>query len=184
MLSVSESRAAAATVGVPEVLADLSVFRVLLQHPPLARWFADFLLGLLGRGRLDARLRELVIMRLGWATCSVYEWTQHWRIALGAGVDAGDLLAVRDWRSADRFGPAERAVLAATDETLDSGTVSAETWQECARHVSGEPQTLLELVAAIGLWRMVSGVLRTLEIPLEDGVDGWPPDGVAPGVVN
>ena len=64
---------------------------------------------------LDARLRELVIMRIGWATGSVYEWTQHWRVALQLGVDEADVLAVRDWRSSDRFGPVERAVLAYTD---------------------------------------------------------------------
>jgi hypothetical protein len=27
---------------------------------------------------------------------------------------------------------------------------------------------------------MVSGFLRSLQVPLEDGVESWPPDGVAP----
>jgi hypothetical protein len=44
-------------------------------------------------------------------------------------------------------------------------------------HVGADPQTLVELVSAIGLWRMISGVLRTFEVPLEDGVAAWPPDG-------
>jgi hypothetical protein len=33
----------------------------------------------------------------------------------------------------------------------------------------------------IGTWRMVSTVLKTLEIPLEDGVMPWPPEGRVPG---
>lgn len=180
LLSAEEARHAAAEAGVTELLVDLNVFRVLLHHPPLARWFADFLMGLLWEGRFDARLRELVIMRLGWATGSVYEWTQHWPIALRIGATEDDLLGIRDWRSHGGFGPAERAVLAATDETLADGTISDETWSACVEHVSPEPAILLELVSAIGLWRMVSGLLRSTDVPLEDGVAPWPPDGATP----
>lgn len=46
--------------------------------------------------------------------------------------------------------------------------------------IRDDPQVLLELVTAIGTWRMVSGILRTLEVPLEDGVGSWPPDGLGP----
>jgi alkylhydroperoxidase family enzyme len=180
LLPPDDAKAATASAGIPEITADLSVFRIWLHHPKLARWFSDLLMGLLWEGRLDPRLRELVIMRLGWATGSDYEWTQHWRIALGVGVDEADLLAVRDWGSSDRFGPAERAVLAATDETLADGAISPATWDACVAHVSDDPQVLLELTAAIGTWRMVAGILRSLEVPLEGGVASWPPDGRGP----
>lgn len=181
MLGLDEACDAAERAGIADALADLNIFRVLLHHPNLARWLSDLLLGLLFRSRLDPRLRELVIMRLGWATSSDYEWTQHWRIALDLGVSEEDLLAVRDWRGHDGFGPAERAVLAATDETLEHGAVSELTWRACTSHVSDDPQVLLELVGSIGLWRMISGLLRSLEIPLEAGVESWPPDGREPG---
>jgi alkylhydroperoxidase family enzyme len=133
---------------------------------------------LLWKGSLDGRLRELMIMRIGWRTASEYEWTQHWRVARMMNVEEGDLLAVRDWHSGDRFGPVERAVLTATDETLDTGTISAVTWEQCAVHLPVE--SLLELVVAIGNWRMFSSLLRSLDVPLEDGVAPWPPDGVTP----
>lgn len=181
LLSVDDAKAAAIEVGVPEMVAELNVFRVLLNHPPLARWLSDFLMGLLWEGRLDPRLRELIIMRLGWATDSVYEWTQHWTIARLLDVSEEDLLGVRDWANHGGFGPAERAVLAATDETLETGRLEPRTWQACTEHVSNDPQVLLELVAVIGLWRMVSGVLRSVDIPLEDGLQAWPPDGTPPG---
>jgi alkylhydroperoxidase family enzyme len=181
LLPLDEAKAAATGAGVSELAAELSVFRVWLHHPKLARWLSDMLMGLLWDGRLDARLRELIIMRLGWATRSDYEWTQHWRIAVdGLHIPAEDVLGVRDWQHHDPFGPAERAVLAAVDETLADGAVSTVTWDACVAHVSDDPQVLLELVTAIGLWRMVSAQLRTLEIPLEDGVASWPPDGEGP----
>lgn len=179
-LSAEDAKAAAAAAGVPEVVAELNVFRVLLQHPELARWFSDLLMGLLWHGRLDARLRELVIMRLGWQTRSDYEWTQHWRIASGIGVSESDLLAVRDWHEHGGFGEAERAILAATDETLATGALSEDSWQALVEHVSSDPQILLEVVSVIGIWRMVSSLLRSLDVRLEDGIPSWPPDGATP----
>ena len=118
-------------------------------------------------------------MRIGWATGSVYEWTQHWRIALELGVPDEDLLAVREWRTHQGWSAADRAVLAATDETLEAGAISAETWALCTA-VLPSVEEQIELVSAIGTWRMISQVLRSLEVPLEDGVAPWPPDGAAP----
>jgi alkylhydroperoxidase family enzyme len=178
-LSLEEAKAAAEEVKVPAAMAELNIFRVLLRRPVLAKAVNDQLLALLFRGKLDVRLRELVILRIGWVTDSVYEWTQHWNVAVGLGLDAADLLAVRDWRDADRFGPAERAVLRATDETLQNGVISPATWAECEPHVGG-PDELLELVVAIGNWRHISSILRSLEIPLEEGMEAWPPDGRRP----
>ena len=180
LLPPEEARAAAASVGIPEFVTELNVFRTWLRHPELAKGINGLLGRLLLQGRLDARLRELIIMRVGWSTGSDYEWTQHWRISLGLGIPAEDLVAVRHWEASDRFGPAERAVLAATDETLAQGMVGEETWAALTEHVSTDAEVLLEVVHVIGLWRMVSGVLRSLGVPLEDGVPSWPPDGEGP----
>lgn len=179
MLSADEAREAAEEAGLPAYMADLSVFRVLLRHPTLARALNDLLSTLLFGAALDARLRELVILRIGWRTASVYEWTQHWRVAEGLGVPPEDAEAVRDPDAHPGFGDAERAVLRAVDETLAGGAISAETFEACRKHV-GDDRALLELVAAIGNWRMFSSLLRSLEVPLEEGVEPWPPDGREP----
>ncbi len=182
MLGADEAAATAEEVGVPTQLAELNIFRVLLHRPKTAKAVNDLLLSMLFGGALDDRLRELVIMRLGWATGSNYEWTQHWAIAQEAfGCSAEDLLALRDWESADIFGDAERAVLRATDETLTSGTASAETIATC-REVLGSDDAVVELVTVIGAWRAISQIARSLDIPLEEGVASWPPDGrIGPG---
>lgn len=179
-LPVDEAKAAADEAGVPDYMAELSIFQVLLNHPRLARTFNDLLATMLWHGVLDSRLRELAIMRIGWLTACDYEWTQHWRVASGLGVSAEDLLGVRDWRSHDGFGPAERAVLAATDDVVRDGAVSADSWAACERELHGDTTVLIELVTAIGAWRMVASILHSLEVPLEDGVSSWPPDGVSP----
>jgi alkylhydroperoxidase family enzyme len=132
---------AADEAGVPNYMAELAIFQVLLNHPKLARAFNDLLAMMLWHGRLDTRLRELAIMRIGWITASDYEWTQHWRVATGLGVSEDDLLGVREGQVHNGFGAAERAVLGAGDGRIDPA----------------QP-----------------------EVPLEDGVDSWPPDGKPP----
>lgn len=181
MLSAQEALAAAREHAVPEPLVPLSVFRVLLRDGPVAKAMADLLVALLYRGTLDPRLRELVIMRIGWVTASVYEWTQHWRVATEMGMAPEDLLAVRDWRDSG-LGETDRIILQATDETLAAGTIAPETWARLEALLPAG--ALVELPVVIGHWRMYSSLLRSLRIPLEDGVQPWPPDGREPGPVS
>ncbi len=181
MPSVDAAVSAGAAVGIERAVAELNAFRVLMNQPEVAKWISDLIMGLLWKSGLDTRLRELIIMRLGWRTGSVYEWSQHWGIATEwLGVDRQDVLAVRDWRESSRFGPAERAVLAAVDDVLDQGRISGAVFEQCRDAVSDDPAVLVELVATIGTWRMVSTLLESLEVPLDDGLIPWPPDGREP----
>lgn len=177
--SAEEAKGAAEKIGLSAQMAELSIFRMLLHRPALAKAISDLLLTLLVEPKLDPRLRELVIMRIAWATGSVYEWAQHWRVATRLGIPEPDILAVRDWHRSDRLSDADRAILAATDETLETGTIGPETWAACERHVP-VPEARLELVASIGTWRLISSVVRSLEVPLEPGVEPWAPDGRCP----
>jgi alkylhydroperoxidase family enzyme len=177
-LPAEEARARLAP-GMPQRFAELSVFQIALKNPVVAEAMTSLLVALLENGRLDPRLRELAIMRIGWTTNSVYEWTQHWRVATNAGMTPEDIVGVRDWVAHDAYGPIERAVLQATDETVLSGVISESTWENL-RELFPDDAELFELVLAINHWRMYSSVLRTLAVPLEDGVAPWPPDGVGP----
>src|ERR1700751_227324 len=100
-LPLGEAKAAADEAAVPNYMAELSIFQVLLNHPQLARAVNDLLATMLWHGALDSRLRELVIMRIGWLTGCDYEWTQHWRGASRLGVPEDDPLPVRAWRGYD-----------------------------------------------------------------------------------
>lgn len=162
-------------LGVDEARAGRGWFRALAHHPNVLKGVCALVESLLFQSTVPIRLRELMIMRIAWVTQSSYEWAQHWRIARNAGVPDEDLLAVRDWRRSARLQPADRAVLGAVDDTLQGGKVSDAVWHECAQHL--DRPALIEMTAAIGFWHMFSELLRTLEVPLEEGVDLWPPDG-------
>lgn len=179
-LDMEAAVAAAKDADVLEGFAELNVFRTLLKHPPLAKVIQDLLLMLLFNGnKLSHRAREIIIMRCGWVTASNYEWTQHWKIALQLGMTEEEVLAIRDWQNATCFDAGDRAVLAAADETFKDGYISRETWAEIEKaYPSVEEQ--LEIPAAIGAWRLISQMARSLELKLEDGVESWPPDGKRP----
>jgi alkylhydroperoxidase family enzyme len=169
-------------VGIPKRMAELSVFRILLHHPPVAKAIYGMLAALLfGDNKLDPRLRELVIMRIGWATGSNYEWTQHWRVAKDLGLSEKLILSVRDWRDAHDLTEADRAVLQATDDTLSTGSIGERTWETICEVLATEEERI-ELVAAIGNWGLFSRLLRSLDVPLEENLESWPPDGKVPAV--
>ena len=180
LLTPEEARKAAADVGLVEAFADLNIFRVMLHRPQTAKALGDLLISLLFQGELDPRLRELLIMRIGWVTGADYEWTQHWRLAREQfGCSDEDLLALRgDWRSASHFGDDERTLLAAVDALLDQGTLPKPLADHCLERF-GRNATI-ELATAVGCWRLVSKVANALEIPLEEGIESWPPDGHHP----
>ncbi len=180
ILPLEAARESAKEVNMIPAFADLNIFRVMLHRPKTAKALSDLLISLLFGGELDDRLRELLIMRIGWATGSDYEWTQHWRIAQEQfGCSEQDLLEVRgDWRSSTHFGDDEKTLLAAVDSLIEQGTLSSEIASECLERL-GRNATI-ELATAVGAWRLVSKVTNALEIPLEEGITSWPPDGRRP----
>lgn len=177
MVPLERARLMGEEIGLPAPMTTRSAFRTLANNPSLLRAVYGQLTTLLLHHTFDTRLRELMIMRIGWVTGSVYEWTQHWRVATAAGIPPEDVLAVRDWRASDRLTAADKAVLAATDESLAGKSISDANWAEITKHIT-DPGQQVEFVVAMGNWTMFSMLLRNLKIPVEDGVVVWPPDSV------
>ena len=178
MVTPERARDLGEAMGMPPRRTQSEAFRVVANNPGVARVAFGQLMQLLENNAFDTRLRELMIMRIGWVTGSAYEWTQHWRVATTAGIPPEDILAVRDWRASDRLTPADRAILAATDDCLAGGSISDAAWAEVAKHVP-DPAQQVELIVAMGNWMSFSLLFRALRIPLAEGVAVWPPDGLA-----
>jgi alkylhydroperoxidase family enzyme len=178
MVSLERARELGEAMGLPARRTQSEAFRVVANNPGVARVAFSQLLQLLENNRFDTRLRELMIMRIAWITGSAYEWTQHWRVATTAGIPPEDILAVRDWQQSERLMPADRAVLAATDECLAGRSISDAVWAEVAKYVV-DPAEQVEFIIAMGNWMSFSMLFRNLRIPLAEGITVWPPDGVA-----
>ena len=180
ILPLDQAREVAAEVEMIPAFAELNIFRVMLKRPKTAKALSDLLISLLFGGELDDRLRELLIMRIGWSTGADYEWTQHWKIAREQfGCSDEDLLKLRgDWTKGGHFGEEERLFLTAVDTLLEEGALSEDLMTQCIA-AFGQNSTI-ELVSAVGCWQMVSKLARSLAIPLEEGIASWPPDGRQP----
>ena len=178
MVSLERARDLGEAMGMSTRRTQSEAFRTVANNPGVARVAFGQLMQLLENNKFDTRLRELMIMRIGWVTGSAYEWTQHWRVATTAGIPPEDILAVRDWRNSGRLTAADKAILAATDECLAGKSISDAAWAEVARHVP-DPGQQVEFVIAMGNWMMFSLLFRNLRIPLAEGIAIWPPDGLA-----
>jgi alkylhydroperoxidase family enzyme len=178
MVPLEHAQELGEAMGMPVPRTRSPAFRTVAHNPGVARVVFFQLMQLLENNKLDTRLRELMIMRIGWVTGSGYEWTNHWRVATTAGIPPEDILAVRDWRNSGRLSAADKAILAATDECLAGKSISDAVWAEVAAHVP-DPAQQVEFVIAMGNWMMFSLLFRNLRISLDDGVMLWPPDGLA-----
>src|SRR5260370_27087721 len=85
VVSLERARELGEAVGMPARRTQSEAFRTVANNPGVARVAFSQLMQLLENNKFDTRLRELMIMRIGWVTGSAYEWTQHWRGAATAG---------------------------------------------------------------------------------------------------
>ena len=121
---------------------------------------------LLTRSKLNARLRELAILRTAKVSKSVYEWTQHVPIAKSTGVTDEQVDAIENWENAKCFSDVDRLVLKFTDEVARNVKGTHETLAALKNHMGATE--IVELVMSIGFWGMVARVLETTEVDLED----------------
>jgi len=125
-----------------------------------AAWlaFTDFLAS--DAASLDARHRELAILRVAWRTGSDYEWTQHVRIGRQAGLRTEQLHAVPDGPGAARWTPLERSLLEAVDQVVDHWRIDIPTWDALAEPLNGAQ--LLELSFVIGGYLCFAAVANSV----------------------
>jgi 4-carboxymuconolactone decarboxylase len=144
----------------------LNIFRVLAHaetcFAPVVRLGGAILL----EQTLDARLRELAILRVARLDDAPYEWTQHVAIAEGVGVRPEQIAALAaDEPTADCFDERERLVLAATTELVRDADVHDATYTALATRLS--TRELVELVLAVGFYMLMARVMRASRIDMD-----------------
>lgn len=151
-------------------MGQLNIFRTLAKHPKLFEAFGRFGGLLLSGVGFPPRERELVILRTGWRSGSVYEWGQHVVIGRREGVTDEEITRLRT-PGLEGWSDADRPLIAFADELCQSNVVSDATWDALAGRFT--EQQLIELTMLCGFYRLVAGTLNTLGIELDEGVPGW-----------
>jgi len=149
-------------------LPPLNIFRMLPHMPTFVRGFGQLGTAILSQAALDARLRELIILRVGHQSPAPYEWQQHVPIGRSCGVSDEEIAALeRGDAVAPCFGERERAVLRLTDELLAAPRASDATVAAMRRLFSD--RELCEAVLTVGFYMMVARFLETTGVDLEPG---------------
>ena len=159
-----------------------NIFATLAHHPDLMRRWLRFGNHILFKNSLPAREREMVILRIGWLCRAGYEWGQHVAIARRDGMTDDEIQAIAKGPDDPHWSEADRALLRATDELHADAFISDATWASLAASLSDHQ--LLDLVFTVGQYNMVSMVLNTFGVQLDEGVPtfedapGFRPDGL------
>lgn len=149
----------------------VNIFATFVRHPGLfARWLPFG--GKLLAGKLPARDRELLILRTGWLCGSEYEWAQHVVVGRASGVTDEEIDRVTAGPDADGWDPFDAALLRAADELHGDSCLTDATWAALAERY--DDKQMVEVPVVVGHYHLVSFLLNSLGVPLEDGVDGFP----------
>ncbi len=117
--------------------------------------------------QLSPSLRELALLRTGFASGSQFVFSQHAKTARAAGMPEEKIADVPAWATSVGFDAADRAVLAYTDElVMADGRVQDATFEQLKKHLSDE--AILELSYAVGTYRMHAMLSRALRLEYDD----------------
>jgi alkylhydroperoxidase family enzyme len=132
-------------------------------------FFKFFNSGLLDRGNLTIREREIVIDRVTASCGAEYEWGVHVSAyAEKAGLTEAQIESlVTGGPDDDCWADEDRALIRLCDGLQRHCTVDDELWTQLAAHHSDE--ALLELLMLAGTYRTVSYLVNGLRLPLEPG---------------
>jgi alkylhydroperoxidase family enzyme len=148
----------------------LRIFQMLAHAETCIRPFMRFGSAILTEQALDAKLRELAILRVASLSGAEYEWVQHVPIASAAGVSGAqvDALQAGDTTAAC-FDDLERLVLDFTTEVVHEVRASDATLAALTARIP--TREVVELTLAIGYYMLVARFLETTGVDLDPPLD-------------
>jgi alkylhydroperoxidase family enzyme len=150
----------------------LSLFTTLARDRRL--FFKFFNSGLLDRGHLTIRQREIVIDRVTAACGAEYEWGVHVSVfAAKAGLTEAQIMSLSMGGSDDTcWTDADRVLIRLCDSLHDDCTVDDVLWAELTAHHSDE--AMLELLMLAGTYRTISYLVNSLRLAPEPEARRFP----------
>jgi len=149
----------------------LKLFRTIAHNPRvLQRFMAG---GLLDRGSIPMRLRELMILRTTALCGAEYEWGVHVAaFAAKAGLTEAEWRATASGVDPGTWGAHDRLVLQLAEALHQAHTIDDALWTALSEAL--EPPQLIELIILAGQYHGVSYLVNALRIEHEDGAPRFP----------
>jgi alkylhydroperoxidase family enzyme len=143
----------------------LNLYRMLPHAGKAAEGFLRLGGALLRDNELDARLREIAILRVGLLSGAGYEVHQHKKLARKLGLADAKVAALKPRADPSALDELELQVLRFTDEVFHR--VKAPDTMFDAMRARLSTKALAELVLTIGFYMMVCRFLENFEVDIE-----------------
>jgi alkylhydroperoxidase family enzyme len=151
-----------------DVLARPIALNLAMANSPNASRAMGVLAGYIRHhSKLDARLREMAILQVGYLARSPYEWSHHVKIGREFGVSDDDIRAIGEETGGrpSKLDAVSKAVLRAAREMTGGIAMSDETFATLEKALGREQ--VIDLTLAIAFYNAVVRLLATLQIDVE-----------------
>lgn len=145
----------------------LNIFRMWANSPDVFRHGQRMGGAILGRQKLDANLRELVILLAAQIDGGGYEWRQHVPIAEGCGCSKAQIEAVEKGDlAAPCFAAREKALLVFADDVIRNVRASEANVMAAAQFF--DPQEIVEIILTAGFYMMLARLTETTRVEFDE----------------
>jgi 4-carboxymuconolactone decarboxylase len=142
-------------------LDKINVIQTMMHHPDLLRRWMPFFSHCLHKCEISLREREIVMLRIGRLCGSGYEWSQHKPIGIERGLTQADVAAIADGTLKDGA-----LLIEAVNQLHRTSMIDDDLWSRLSAAYP-VPQ-ILDIIFVMGQYRMVSCVLNSLAVQLDD----------------
>ena len=144
----------------------INVYKMLLHSPDIASVWLDLVNVVRWKVDLEGRLREIVIVRVGYLNRCAYVVNQHVpELTAPEGLSKEECAALADWRASAFFSERERAALAYADAVTRDIDVPDAVFADLRKHFN--ERQIVELTVLIGTYNMHTRVGQALQIDPE-----------------
>jgi AhpD family alkylhydroperoxidase len=146
-------------------LPPLNVFRMVAGAPRAVEPFMQLGAAVLSAA-LDAPRRELVVLRVAYATRARYEWAQHRQLAHNVGVSDAEIAAVESEDPVTSLDAERNLLCRVADEISRDVRLSDDALAQVIERYG--PREAAELILLVSYYNMVSRFLESSRVEIED----------------
>lgn len=144
----------------------LNIFKMMANAETCFVPFSRLGAAILGRQKLDPKLRELAILLAVKMEGGEYEWVQHVPIAISVGATQEQVDAIADRKLAGScFSNLERTVLRFTEQVVEKVRADEPLVNEALGFLS--PREIVELIMTIGFYMTAARITETTRTDLD-----------------
>lgn len=139
-----------------------SLYQILLNAPEIAQGWEALLTAIRNRNSLSPAIREMIILRVAVLNHAQYEFDAHVPHAIKAGLSSDKIESLRQLPLSDILDEQERLIVELTDAMTKNVQVPDLLFEQIKPRFND--QEILELVATVSAYNMVSRLLNALNI--------------------